>query len=224
MNISSYNDNFDRQKFVNEADKQNSQLSAIQSLIIGKELDTQKDIPALKEIKCLNTFFEEPLNSLKETPLKKIFATATIAGMQKNILPFQIKDKTPEAIAATIDTGLTRAKIAYKTATGSLTPLEATDKLIDTLAARTVTVLDKVIDKGAPIVAAEISKKIAQRFPPAKFIRPVIEHVIINATPKIKEFVHKGVGIAALGAKTLVREKTKNVAKVGQRILEMLKI
>jgi hypothetical protein len=223
MKISSFNDNLDKQSFVDGVDSQYSRLSAIQNLVLGKELDLQKDIPLLREIKCVNDFFEEPLDSPKATSLKKIVAMAIIAGSEKGILPFDLPNTNPETIAAIVDTGLTHAKISYLVAKGSLDLIEAMDKLIDMTASRTIAVLDKVIDKHLPIVISVIRQTIERVFPPAKIICPVIEQFIYKAKPIIKEAVHKGVRIISINAKVLVKEAAKSIAKVGRKVLDWLK-
>ena len=209
--------------FINENDSQYSKLSAIQSLALGKELDLQKDIPSLKEIKCVNDFFEEPLNSPKDTSLKKVVAAAIIAGAEKGILPFDLPNKRPEAIAAIVDTGLSRAKIAYKAENGSLDLIEAVDKLIDMTAARIMTVLDKIIDKSQPIVIAAISRVISMVYPPAVIICPVVASVISKAKPVVKEIVRKGINIISTNAKVFVRVAAKAVSTVGNKVLNWLK-
>jgi hypothetical protein len=221
MELTSYNDIFGKYEFASESESQYTKLSALQSLVLGNEIKL-KEIPFLKEFKCVKDFFESPLYDKKETNLKKIFSAGIILGMEKGILPFSI-EKTPSSIAATIDAGLDNAKIAYKVAIGDIDVIEAVDHLIDNAAAKTITIADKIIDKGAPIVITKLTQALTKIFPPAKILTPIINEVTNRATPVIKKVVYTGINLVASYTKDIVRTAARVVVNIGKKVSNWIK-
>ena len=216
MKLTEYNEENGKNECAVELNDQFSKMTALQSLLIGENLSTE-EIPFIKEFKCVQKFFDSPIFAKEETSFKKVFATGIIAAIDKGILPFHI-EKAPEAIAATIDTGLTQAKIAYMLDKGAIDAIDAADILIDKTAARMTTLADKVIEKGVPIVAHKITQIAVRIFPPAIVVAPIIETVVNRATPLIKAFVHKGIEKVASVAKTVVRKVAQTAVKIGKKI------
>ena len=155
-----------------------------------------------------------PINDKREAKVKKLYATAVVVAKDKNVLPFETPD-TSVGVASAVDDGLTRMKVGYQTATGELDALEATDILIDRAAARAVTVVDKVMEKGVPFVADKLYKAVSLVFPPAKVIAPIVEKAVRYVTPRIKTFVRKGIKTVAEAAKPIVR----GVVEAGKKVL-----
>ena len=117
MYFEEYNEDYGRNEFGNQFEKEVTQMSALQSFLLGNEL-TEEEIPFIKEFKCVKDFLEIPLNDPREADLKKLFSTAIVTAIDKGVLPFTINENSPLAIASLVDEGMTRLKVAYQTATG----------------------------------------------------------------------------------------------------------
>ena len=150
MKFAEYNEDYGRNEFGNQFEREATQMTALQSLLLGNEL-TAEELPLIREFKCVKEFLDLPINDKKEAILKKLFATSIVIAKSKGLLPFEVPE-SPEAIASVIDEGLTQMKVAYKTATGELDSIEAIDVLVDRVAVRAVAIADKVIEKGIPVV------------------------------------------------------------------------
>lgn len=166
-------------------------------------------------------FLERKMSDRKSAKFKKVLAAATIVAKAKGI-PTPVKDFSPVSLASTVDEGANRAKAAYQVSTGTLDPVEAADALIDSTAARVVAVADKVIEKGVPIVLNTVVDKVAKVFPPAKAVKPYVEHVAKVVTPLAKKAVRAGVKTLAKVAKTVVHSVASTVSKVGRKIFKFL--
>ena len=140
----------DKDKFQRQYQSEIVKISALQSLILGEELN-EEETESIKESKCIKEFLDLPLNAPQEGKLKKLYSTAIVTALDKGTLPFTV-EKDPVAIASTIDEGLTRIKVAYKIAQGDITIQEATDYIINKVAARTIAQSEKFIEKGVHII------------------------------------------------------------------------
>lgn len=222
MYFEEYNEDYGRNEFGNQFEKEVTQMSALQSFLLGNEL-TEEEIPFIKEFKCVKDFLEIPLNDPKEADLKKLFSTAIVTAMDKGVLPFTINENSPLAIASLVDEGMTRLKVAYQTATGELDIIEAADALIDRLAVRTIVAADKAIEKGVPIFLDRICTAMVSTFPQTATLVPFVKSFEKFLTPIAKTAVRKGVKMIANTAKTAVRKVADKVKQVAKKISNFLK-
>lgn len=213
MEYAEYNEDNGRNEFGVEFDRKASQAAALQSLLLDNGIKVEESTP-IRESKTVKEFLDMPVNDKREANLKKLYAAAVVVAKDKKVLPFETPD-TSVGVASAVDDGLTRMKVGYQTATGELDILEATDILIDRAAARTVAVVDKIIEKGVPFVADMLYKAVSCVFPPAKVVAPIVEKAVRYVTPRIKNFVRKGIKTVAEAAKPIVR----NVVKAGKKVL-----
>lgn len=126
-------------------------------------------------------------------------------------MPFKIGKKNAVDIASVIDEGLTRAKLAYKQATGNLESEEVADKLIDAATVRLITVVDKVVEHGLPVVAEKLAMAVAAVYPPAECVVPYVKVIAELATPLIKEQVNAGIKKLAERAKPIVHKAISDI-------------
>lgn len=168
MEYAEYNEDNGRNEFGVEFDRKASQAAALQSLLLDNGIKVEESTP-IRESKTVKEFLDMPVNDKREANLKKLYAAAVVVAKDKKVLPFETPD-TSVGVASAVDDGLTRMKVGYQTATGELDILEATDILIDRAAARTVAVVDKIIEKGVPFVADMLYKAVSCVFPPAKVV------------------------------------------------------
>lgn len=210
------------QNFFSTFRNQSEKMTALQSLVLGQDLSIG-ETKTIKEFKLVKDFLELPLNDKKERVLKKAFAASVIVAGKGGNLPFNLP-KDPRAIAATIDEGLDRLKTSYKVGQGTLDPVEAVDYLIDKAAAKTVSFVERVIEKGVPVVLEKVADAVGRVYPPAKALKPVVmmaEQIII---PVAKKIVRKGVDIVANSAKKVVRKAFSGAKKVMKKFANFLKI
>lgn len=140
-----------------------------------------------------------------------MFAAAIITANEQGTLPFPIEDKSPITIASAIDEGLNRVKLSYKLTKEELDVIEVADMLIDATVARVVTVADKVIERGVPVVLDNLCKVIARVYPPATVFVPVIKAAEKYIVPIAKMAVRKGLSVVAEGAKSFIRSTVKTL-------------
>lgn len=209
-------ENYDEDKFQSQYQREIVEISALQSLILGEELN-DKQTEFIRESKCVKEFLDLPLNAPQEGKLKKIYSTAIVTALDKGTLPFTV-EKDPVAIASTIDEGLTRIKVAYKIDQGDITFQEATDYIVDKVAARTIALSEKIIEKGVPIVLDAACVALTTICPPAVAIVPIIKSSEKYITPVVKEVVHKGINELAEGAKTVIKKGIEIAKGKGRKI------
>lgn len=172
MKFTAYNEDEGRNEFGTHIEGESRKYSALQSLLSGRELE-KEEVESLKEFKVVQLFLDSPVGDASEAKIKKVFAAAIIAANEKGILPFSINDKSPIAIASAVDEGLNRVKLSYKLAKEELDVIEVADKLIDATVARVITVADKVIERGVPVVLNRVCDLIIKVYPPASVFVPV---------------------------------------------------
>ena len=221
MKFAEYNEDYGRNEFGNQFEKEATQMTALQSLLLGNEL-TAEELPMIREFKCVKEFLDLPVNDKKEAVLKKLFTTSIILAKSKGVLPFEVPD-SPEAIASAVDEGLTQLKVAYKTATGELDSIEAVDVLVDRVAVRAITIADKVIEKGIPIVLDKLCVAITKVYPPAIAVVPVIKRAERYITVATKMVVRKGIRTLAQAAKPVVKQVVTMAKYVAKKVQNFLK-
>jgi hypothetical protein len=222
MNFEEYNEDYGRNEFGNQLEKDVTQMSALQSFLLGNEL-TKEEVPFIQEFKCVKDFLDLPLNDSKEADLKKLFATAITIACEKGVLPFPMEDKSPLAIASIVDEGLTRLKVAYQTSIGTIDVIEAADALIDRLAVRVVVAVDKAIERGVPMLLDRLCGAMVSVFPQTASLVPVIKSLEKYITPIAKVTARKGIQVIADTAKVVVRKVADKAKQVAKKISNFLK-
>lgn len=218
MKFKEYNEDNGRNEFASSLSGECNKYSALQSLLTGKLLENE-EVESLRESKVMQMFLDAPMGSPLEAKLKKVFAAAVITANDKGLLPFSLGDKSPIAIASAIDEGLSRMKLSYKVAQEELDVIEVADMLIDATVARVVTVADKVIERGVPIVIDIVCSYVAKVFPPATVFVPFIKQAEKFLVPAAKKIVREGLNTVAKAAKGFVRTAVKAVGKVFHKVL-----
>lgn len=221
MKFAEYNEDYGRNEFGNQFEKETTQMTALQSLLTGNELSAE-ELPLIREFKTVQEFLDLPINDKKEAILKKLFTSSIVLAKNKGILPFNVPD-SPVEIASAVDEGLTQLKVAYQTAKGTLDSIEATDVLIDRLAVRTITVMDKVIEKGMPVVLDKFCMVMTKIYPPSITVVPVIKSAERYITVATKVVVRKGIYALAQAAKPIVQRTVTKVKSVARKVLNFLK-
>ncbi len=221
MKFAEYNEDYGRNEFGNQFEREATQMTALQSLLLGNEL-TAEELPLIREFKCVKEFLDLPINDKKEAILKKLFATSIVIAKSKGLLPFEVPE-SPEAIASVVDESLTQMKVAYKTATGELDSIEAVDVLIDHVAVRAVAIADKVIEKGMPVVLDKLCMVMTKVYPPAITVVPVIKHAERYITVATKVIVRKGIRTLAQAAKPIVKQVAAKAKSIATKVLNFLK-
>lgn len=221
MKFAEYNEDYGRNEFGNQFEREATQMTALQSLLLGNEL-TAEELPLIREFKCVKEFLDLPINDKKEAILKKLFATSIVIAKSKGLLPFEVPE-SPEAIASVVDESLTQMKVAYKTATGELDSIEAVDVLIDHVAVRAIAIADKVIERGMPVVLDKLCMVMTKVYPPAITVVPVIKHAERYITVATKVIVRKGIRTLAQAAKPIVKQVATKVKSVARKVLNFLK-
>ena len=169
MNFESYSEDY--ALFAQKRGEQNDILQAVGNVLIG---DVKEDeIPFIKEFKCVKEFLELPINDKRETVLKKIFATVVIIAKEKGVLPFDLPESVEE-IASMVDDGLTRVKVAFKK--NELDIHEAADALVDRIEARTIALVERVVEEGLPVLTEKLAT-LAMAHPYTRPLAPVIKMV-----------------------------------------------
>lgn len=221
MKFAEYNEDYGRNEFGIQFEKEITQMTALQSLLLGNELSAE-ELPMIREFKCVQEFLDLPMNDKKEGILKKLFTTSIFIAKEKGQLPFELLT-TPIAIASAVDEGLTRLKVAYKTTTGDLDSIEAADALIDRAAVTTIAVADKIIEREVPVVLDRLCFALTKKYPPMIAVVPIIKasERYIKAGTKIA--VRKGINTLAKIAKPVVQKAVTKAKSVAKKVMNFLK-
>lgn len=221
MKFAEYNEDYGRNEFGMHFEKEITQMTALQSLLLGNDFSAE-ELPMIREFKCVKEFLDLPMNDKKEEILKKLFTASIVIAKEKGQLPFELPN-TPIEIASAVDEGLTRLKIAYKTATGELDSIEATDALIDRATVRAIAVADKIIEKGVPLVLDKLCFALTKIYPPATAVVPIIKASERYITIGTKIGVRKGINTLAKIAKPVVQKAITKAKSVAKKVVESLK-
>ena len=221
MKFTEYNEDYGRNEFGMQFEKEITQMTALQSLLLGNELSVE-ELPMIREFKCVKEFLDLPMNDKKEEILKKLFTASIVIAKEKGQLPFEMPSN-PIEIASAVDEGLTQLKVAYKTATGELDSIEAVDVLIDRAAIRAITVADKIIEKGVPVVLDKLCFALTKIYLPATAVVPIIKASERYITIGTKIAVRKGINTLARIAKPVVQKAITKVKSVAKRVMNFLK-
>lgn len=221
MEFTSFNSDYGRSEFGNNFDGNLNKINALKSLLLGHELGAA-DINQLKEFKIVKEFLDLPFNDKREVVLKKLFAVAVNIAIKNKAFPIELKDNSPSAIASIIDEGLNRVKVAYLSSIGQMDVIEAAEALIDRTAARVIAVLEKAIDKAAPLIIDKVCTAIEAAYPQTKSVMTIIrasEKVIVEKT---KEIIKKGIDMIASSAKAIVKQNAPLLKKVSQKVKSLI--
>lgn len=170
---------------------------------------------------CMQEFLDASLVGDKDTAMKKLFAAGVVLANDAGVLPFELPDDSPAGIASMVDDGLTRAKTAYKVATGEITLEEVADTLIDSAAARAMSVVDQVLDNPETSVET-LCDAVSVAYPPVaeavQFAKPLIKQVATKVAPKVKELVHIGINRVSQFAKEAARPIIAKAREIGVKV------
>lgn len=120
-----------------------------------------------REIKAVKDYFAAKLDSSSDKAFKKAVSTATLIAQEKDLLPKQLKDKSPDEIATIVDKGVTAAKIAYKLGNGELSPLDAVEYTIDRNVATLNSAITTTCTRYGGLVGGKVGGFIGSIFGPA---------------------------------------------------------
>ena len=179
-------------------------------------------------LSCMQEFLNAALIGDKDTAMKKLFAAGVVMAKDKGVLPFELPNDSPTGVASLVDDSLTRVKAAYKVATGEITLEEVADALIDTVTARAMAVVDKVLDD--PEASVEALCDLASAYPPlaaaVQFAKPYIKQLAVRFAPKAKEYVHSGLNFisqyAKKSARSIIAKARENGVKVKNHLLNAI--
>ena len=206
-------------EFVKIANPAMNKMTALQTLLCGKELSLE-EIPLItKEFKIVKEFLDLPMGDKKEVSLKKAFATAITIAKDKGVLPFEVN--SPEQIASLVDNGLTRMKTAYQIATGKMDAYKAIDTLIDMTATRAIGIADIVTEKGVPLVIDKLCMAMSKH-PYTVALVPFVKAAEKYITPNAKSAVRAGIKTVAKIAKPVLKKTVDTIKVAGKKIVSWL--
>lgn len=189
--------------------------SALDSVFMEPIFDKALTIPSRPESKLLTTCLDSPLGSPSEVMAKKALAAAAVIAKKRG-LTTTVPAKNPMELAAAVDEGVSRLKVAYKVGKGLMDSTKATDEIIDRVAARVTAFTDKVIDIGTPIVIDKVMTAATQVFLPVAKVAPIVKVAAPFIAKGVKTVVRAGVKVVAKAAKSVVKTVVAGVKKVGK--------
>lgn len=217
MRFAEYNEENGRNEFANQFEKQVSHIEALRSLLVGDgvvEDVVEDETPRTsREFGCVRNFLETPVNDKREATLRKLFAAAVVASGTAG---------SSVAVASIVDDVLTRQKVAYKTAVGEMDSVDAVDALIDAAAARLMAVMDRVVEKGVPMVIDKICVVITSAYPQARTVVPIIKSCERYITGAVKIAVIKGISAMQRAAKPVLRQVLAKVKSASRKVLSII--
>lgn len=180
----------------------------------------------------IQDFLDAPMGDKKELIMKKAVAAAMVLAKDKGLMP---APASGAEIAAVVDEGLTRAKVAYQVGLGIINPEKAIDTIVDHAESRAIAVVEQAFDSGAVReVAAEGIVRLAYAIPEigpivgpiAQNYKPIIKAVISKVEKPVKEFIKTGIRYVSTTAKNIAHaavEKAKTAAvSVAKKFVSLL--
>ena len=189
--------------------------SALDSVFMEPAIEKAESIPSRPESKLLTTYLDSPLGSPSDVMVKKAMATAVAIAKKRGVTTI-VPTKNPMELAAAVDEGMTRMKVAYKVGKGLLDSTKAADEIIDRAAARVTAFTDKVIEIGTPIVIDKVMTAAAHVFPPVAVVAPIVKVAAPFIAKAAKTVVRAGVKVVATAAKSVVKTVVAGAKKVGK--------
>jgi len=86
MKFTEYNEDYGRNEFGMQFEKEITQMTALQSFLLGNELSVE-ELPMIREFKCVKEFLDLPMNDKKEGILKKLFTASIVIAKEKGNYP-----------------------------------------------------------------------------------------------------------------------------------------
>jgi len=200
--------------------KNNTMLEAV----IAEDGNSKVDIKH-KEIKAVKEYFETKLDSDYDRNFKKAISVAINIAKNKDLLPEELKDKTPDEIAIIVDKGVTSAKVAYKLAQAELNPIDAVEYIIDRNTAILNSAIVRVTTKYGGLVGGKIGGYIGSIFGPAGTVTGTAIGTTVGklAGYEVGEFISKGVKKLASGAKSIANKAWDRVKSTGSKVASLFR-
>lgn len=91
MKFTEYNEDYGRNEFGMQFEKEITQMTALQSLLLGNELNAE-EFPMIREFKCVKEFLDLPMNDKKERILKNCSLPQLLLPKKKGyyLLKYQV--------------------------------------------------------------------------------------------------------------------------------------
>ena len=179
-----------------------------ESVSVDMAQDNSEGISLEKNGRVFKKFLDSDIGSESEMEAKKLMALSFIVAND---------DRSGEEIAATVDGGMSNAKVAYKVGNGEIDVVEAIEILIDRAAVRADAFLQYMINMD--MVGEVVTTVAALVYPPIAAYKPIIKTVLKVAEPAVRTFITKGLSVVATASKKLLR----NVAEKAKLVSEVLK-
>lgn len=205
----------------------------VSTALVGTDFLGEPISDCVKELKCVNDYFNSDFGSKSDTNMKKIIAGAAVLAKHTGVLLMPKEAMQPEAIAAVVDEGLNQMKVAHKVATAVLDADMAVDKLTDFAVARVATAIDKVVpmvkvvadqavEKYTPKVVNAVCSAVEKMCPPAVAVTAVVRTCTPYITQATKTIVRKGIDIVASASKKVLQSVASGVKTFGKKLTSFL--
>jgi len=210
-------DELNQKAIIGEFQKQIQDNTMLGSIING---DKKFEVNTTKDIEAVKIYFEKELNSDYDRDFKKAVSVATEIAKQKNLLPKQIIDKTPEEIAMIVDRSLTSTKVAYKLSKGELNPIDALEVIIDRNTAILNSAIIKTTTKYGELWGGKLGTTIGSVFGVGGAVlgAKVGKTVGKLAGHKVGEAISRGVKKVATVAKSLASKALEGVKSIASSL------
>jgi hypothetical protein len=173
-----------------------------------------------QESTIAQAYFDAPLDAETDNDVKKVVAAAVEIAKKNKLLVEELNEASTIQITATVDAGLTSAKVAYKVEQRELEPIDALDYLIDKAAARVMAVVDVTCKTAGGNIGATVGAAIGGLFNPAAAVLGAKVGRVIGAAAgkKVSEIVNVGVSIVASAAKSAVRTVCETASRAWEGV------
>lgn len=201
----------------------------VSTALVGTDFLAEPISDCVKDLKCVNEYFNSDFGSKSDTDMKKIIASAAVLAKHVGVLPLPKETMQPVAIAAVVDEGLNQVKVAHKVATGVIDADEAVDKLVDFAVARVSTAIDNVVpkvkaiadqavEKYTPVAVNAVCSAVESVFPSAAPVTTVVRTCTPYITQATKTVVRKGIDIIASASKKALASVGSKVKSLGRKL------
>lgn len=205
----------------------------VSTALVGADFLTEPISDCVKDLKCVNDYFNSDFGSKSDTNMKKIIASAAVLAKHTGVLQLPKEAMHPVAIAATVDEGLNQMKVAHKVATGVIEADKAVDKLVDFAVARVATAIDnavpkvkeladKAVEVYTPKVVNAVCGAVEKVCPPMVVVTSVVRSCSPYITRTTKEIVRKGIDIVASVSKCALASMAPKVKSLGRKLTSFL--
>lgn len=173
-----------------------------------------------EEVKVVEDYLRSKIDDPEDSSFKKVLTSAAIISREKGFKP--LRNISNANIAAIVDNGVTKVKLAYKLANGEISPVDVVEYALDRTTSTIGSIVTNTCQKIGANIGATVGGAIGSVFGPTgtavgTFIGRAIGHLAGTAA---RTLIVEGVKKIATAAKNFVKGAWEEIKSIGTSIKE----